>query len=214
MKKRKRRHFSVLYVVGFLFIAAAVILTMNNLNEQETAAEASEQVMTMLQEKKAATVKQRPDGVVNVNVQPVATPIPDYIIDPTREMPVQNINGNDYIGVLSMPTIDIELPVMNEWSYPKLKVAPCRYCGTAYLENFVICAHNYDRHFGRINTLHQGDKIIFTDMAENVFEYEVSSIEILRPYQVSEMKNSGFDLTLFTCTIGGATRVTVRCTKL
>ena len=45
---------------------------------------------------------------------------------------------------------------MESWSYPKLKVAPCRYRGSAYLDDLIIAAHNYDRHFGRINTLLPG----------------------------------------------------------
>jgi sortase A len=38
-------------------------------------------------------------------------------------------------------------------------------------------------------------------------------LEILRPTAVEEMISGDWDLTLFTCTIGGATRVTIRCEK-
>lgn len=41
--------------------------------------------------------------------------------------------------------------------------------------------------------------------------YEVAEIEILSPDAVEEMTEDDGDLTLFTCTLGGGSRVTVRC---
>ena len=52
----------------------------------------------------------------------------------------------------------------------------------------------------------------FTDGDGNVFTYQVAALEQLLPTQVKEMSAGGWDLTLFTCTIGGQQRVTVRCT--
>ena len=51
-------------------------------------------------------------------------------------------------------------------------------------------------------------------MDGNVFSYKVGEIITLQPEAVEEMTESDWDLTLFTCTIGGATRVTVRCEKV
>ena len=140
--------------------------------------------------------------------------VPDYILNPRMDMPVVRHEGNDYIGVLEIPRLGLRLPVMSEWSYPKLKKAPCRYAGTAYLDNFVISAHNYDSHFGRLKKLTEGESIFFTDADGNRFTYEVAMIETLQPASISEMKNSEFDLTLFTCTVGGKMRVTVRCDRV
>jgi sortase A len=39
----------------------------------------------------------------------------------------------------------------------------------------------------------------------------VAEVETLEPTAVEEMTNSGYALTLFTCTYGGQSRVTVRC---
>lgn len=46
------------------------------------------------------------------------------------------------------------------------------------------------------------------------FEYEVVSLEILIPEDVEPMEEGDWDLTLFTCTIGGKTRITVRCARM
>jgi sortase A len=127
------------------------------------------------------------------------------------EMPVKMIKGKKYIGILEMPTLNLMLPVLSEWSYPNLKLAPCRYTGSAYESNMVIAAHNYLTHFGRLKELNIGDTIIFKDMDGNRFVYEVYETEILQPTDIDKMKDGGYDLTLFTCTIGGKTRYTVRC---
>lgn len=148
------------------------------------------------------------EGKAEVETEPV---FPDYVLDPNMEMPVENIDGIDYIGILRIPSLDLELPVISQWSYPHLKTAPCRYAGSAYQNNLIICAHNYTSHFGNLKKLPEGDSITFTDVDGNVFTYEVELLETLHPVDTEEMERGGWDLTLFTCTIGGAYRVTVCC---
>ena len=121
------------------------------------------------------------------------------------------IDGHIYIGYLSMPTVELELPIMFEWSYEKLTIAPCRYYGTLRGKDLVLLAHNYDRHFGRLNDLKVGDPVYFTEMDGTVTAYKVVARDILDPYAVGEMTAGLYDLTLFTCTYGGRSRVTVYC---
>lgn len=133
-------------------------------------------------------------------------------------MPTVKIEGKEYIGVLSIPTIDISLPVLSRLSKSGLKAAPCRYVGSAYLDSLVIAAHNYKAHFGKLKELRIGDRLSFTDADGNIFYYEVGETEILAPDATEEMTDSDWDLTLFTCTLactlGGKNRVTVRCFRL
>lgn len=139
---------------------------------------------------------------------------PDYLLNPEMDMPELKVDGRQYIGVLKIPSLKLQLPIMGEWSYPKLRTAPCRYVGSVYQNNMVICGHNYDRHFGRLKTLKIGAEVDFTDAEGNVFRYKVVELETLKPYAVNQMKSGDWDLTLFTCTIGGRTRVTVRCERV
>lgn len=53
------------------------------------------------------------------------------------EMATVEVDGYDCIGVLSIPVLSIKLPVLTEWSYEKLKNAPCHYYGTYYEKDFV-----------------------------------------------------------------------------
>lgn len=142
--------------------------------------------------------------------------IPDYQLNPEMEMPEVSIPGLEEagcIGILEIPSINIKLPVLSTWSYSLLKKAPCRYTGSIYLDNMVIAAHNSEAHFKKISNLQEGDIVTFTDAVGNVFTYTVAGIELLQPDEVDNMTNGQWSLTLFTCTYGGASRVTVRCEK-
>lgn len=137
---------------------------------------------------------------------------PDYVKNPKKEMPTSKVKGSDYIGVLEIPRLKLELPVMSSWSYPKLRKAPCRFEGSAYSGDLIIAGHNYSRHFGRLKNLVKGDTVRFTDAAGNVFMYQVSGQEKLGGTDLTRMRAGEWDMTLFTCTYGGRSRVTVRCT--
>ena len=133
--------------------------------------------------------------------------LPEFIRYPAMEMPTVTIKGEAYIGTLRIPTLDLELPVISQWSYPGLKLAPCRYWGSAYQENLIIAAHNYKAHFGRIKSLEIGAPVAFTDVDGNHFHYVVEEIETLSATAREEMKAGGWPLTLFTCTPGGQSQL-------
>lgn len=124
------------------------------------------------------------------------------------------IDGYAYVGYLSIPAINLEVPVMSEWDYTRLKIAPCRYAGSAGTGNLVICAHNYTRHFGPIRNLVSGDLVYFTDMDGMIWKYEVVLADLLSSAEVEDMTAGDYALTLFTCTYSGQSRVTVRCKRV
>lgn len=192
---------------GLLLIAAALLLTGFNLWDERRATESAGEV---LRELDAVCLEQQQAEEPGTK-DPGEAEIPDYILDPSRDMPAVEVDGNAYIGVLELPSLGLELPVMETWSYPNLREAPCRYSGSTYQDDMVIAAHNYKTHFGRLKELMAGDEVRFTDTEGNVFRYAVAELEILGKYDVEEMKSGGWALTLFTCTYGGQNRVTVRC---
>ena len=103
---------------------------------------------------------------------------------------------------------------MSDWSYPQLKIAPCRYWGSAYDDSLVIMAHNYERHFGRIGSMEPGAPVQFIDANGTIYRYVVAKQEILQKQDVDEMISEDWDLTLFSCTYGGEKRVTVRLNRV
>lgn len=131
-----------------------------------------------------------------------------------RKMKTVNINGDEFIGTITIPVLNLELPVMSEYSYSRLKKAPCRYYGNLFTNDLIICAHAYETFFANLIKLKQNDLIVFTDVDGNNYAYEVLEIEILKPTDVDKMVNNDFDLTLYTCTSDNMNRVTVRCNRV
>ena len=196
--------------IGVLLLAAALLLTVYNLWSDARAGASSgsalEYLLTDMEKNTDADPAIHTDGE-----DPEDVYIPDYILNPEMDMPEEEVNGHRYIGVLKIPALSLELPVISAWSYPNLKIAPCRYSGSAYSSDMVIAAHNYQSHFGRLKMLSQEDSVVFTDVDGNVFQYKVVETETLSPYATEEMVSGDWDLTLFTCTVGGQSRVVVRC---
>ena len=194
----------VCIICGLILLLTSLGLTGYNILDERRAGESAERAYGLLRSQALEPGElQLPEGLI-----PPHQAVPEL---PMREV---EIDGHAYIGYLNLPTLDLELPVMSEWSYPKMKIAPCRYWGSVYLDNMVIAAHNYVDHFGRLGSIAVGDPVIFTDVDGNVFEYTVSELLQLNPNQTLNMvKGLDWDLTLFTCTVGGQYRVTVRCVR-
>lgn len=188
MKKGKK-----LMTVGLLMIIAALFLTSYNLWDERRANASAAGVL---------------EQITLPSLDEEATP--DYLLNSSMEMPTKTIDGFSYIGVLDIPALDISLPIMADWSYPKLKIAPNRYLGSVYTDDMIIAGHNYRNHFGSLKVLSYGDKISFTDMDGNIFDYKVVAVEELKATDVQLMEDGDWDLTLFTCTLGGERRTTIR----
>lgn len=195
---------------GLLLMAAALLLTCYNLWDERRAAASAEGVLGEL----PAEMRSAENAGTTETDEMGEIEIPGYLLNPEMEMPAVEIDGEGYIGTLKIPALDLELPVMEEWSYPRLRKAPCRYSGSAYRGDMVIAAHNYKTHFGRLKELRPGDEVTFIDADGNVFRYAVAETETLGGGDVEEMRAGDWDLTLFTCTYGGKSRVTVRCSLL
>lgn len=184
--------------LGLLLLAAALFLAAYNQNTSNQAQRISEAVIEELEKPPVWTESQRTEPT-----------------EPTqdREMPVQIIDGLAYIGTLSIPSLELALPVLSQWNDANLKTAPCRYQGSVYDGSLIICAHNYASHFGKLKDLRVGDTACFTDMDDIVYRYTVVGQETLDATDIAGMEEGDWDLTLFTCTAGGQTRVTVRLEK-
>lgn len=192
-----------LMLLGAAMICGSLGLLLFNQQQQTMAARSVDAVMpqlvTAIHESKRLPEESQP---------PQELPLQQ------REMVVQEIDGHNYIGFVGIPALELELPVMADWTYPQLKIAPCRFTGSIFTDDLVIMAHNFERHFGRIRDLKPGDTVTFTDMEGQTISYEVVVLDILHPTAVENMTAGEYDLTLFTCTYGGKSRVTVRCDRM
>lgn len=206
---------NICIILGTALLLGALSLSLHNRSEDEAARQASNehlaQLVQMLSEANPAVTDEgqpEPDWLAQQVLAPK-----DLLTEEDLKMTETVIDGYAYIGYLSMPTLGLELPVLSDWDYTKLNIAPCRYHGTLRGEDLVIMAHNYSCHFGPISRLQEGDEVLFVDMDGILTRYQVVGSDILNPFSSREITAGLYDLTLFTCTYGGKSRVTVYCNR-
>lgn len=193
---------NMLNIAGVVFLCLAFILSVYNLSQIYGAGDGMNEACSELSAR------------IDSSGLPVDYPeevIPDYLLNPDMEMPTEEIDGLDYIGKVVFPGYGKEFPVVSEWSYPNLDVAPCRYSGSAYQNDLILFAHNYPGQFDFLKSMVVGDSVSFTDVDGNEFRYQVKSIDTLKPSQTDELESGNWDLTLFTCTSTGTARIVLRC---
>ena len=224
-------------VLGIAALLAAAGLLYYNNWESQSAMEASNSVLVQMRQQEVAgqkdevhrnnlatqesgtyyyewqTEQEQLDETVESTENPYADHV-DTFDEAAKEMTVVEIGGYDFIGYLSVPVLKLELPVMSEWDYQRLRRAPCRQFGSTKTDDLVIAAHNYPSHFGRFSQLRSGDLLTFTDMDSVVILYEVVAIDVLEPTASDAVRYSGFELVLYTCTYGGESRVVVFCDRV
>ena len=198
LKKRDRE--ALLVSLSILLMAASFGLYTYNVMDSNRAGAAAQTVVNQLHSDMPAAG--------NTESETASTPEP--MPEPYKAMQTKMVNGQPYIGTLQIPALSLELPVIAEWSYPALRIAPCRYMGSVYQDNMILCAHNYSTHFGRLTELKVGDEAVFSDMEGNAYTYRMTAQEILPGTDPEAMEKGEWDLTLFTCTLGGKNRVTIR----
>lgn len=178
---------------GIILMLAAASLFCWNMYEDKQAEKAAQEVLSDLT-KQLGSVSE--------------------VVDPYEdEMKTLTSEDYEYIGYLSIPAVGINLPVMAEWDYDRLRIAPCRYTGSVKTGDLVIAAHNYSAHFRPLWHIPIGESVIFTDVDGVRSTYKVEDVETLSPTSVEEMVGGEYALTLFTCNYGGSARVTVRCSR-
>lgn len=191
-------------VLGGILMMGMVLLILHNSFENHRAGREADEALLSV---KGIVIEPVPKEAQSEEVQLAGE-------ESSSEMTVVEIDGYGYIGYLSIPELELELPIMSEIDTIRLKTAPCRYYGSTKTDDLVIAGHNYARHFGTLYTLKTGDSVTFTDMDGVIHDYEVEELEILAATEVPDMIEGKYPLTLYTCTFGGKERVTVRCKKI
>ena len=211
-----KKHGLICVVLGTLLLTAAVSLVFYNRSENEKSGEAAQSVLVEL----AEVIPPPPPTEPKTEIPTAADIFAEYDIEPTtvpKEETTVVIAENGYIGIVKIPDLQLELPVMGDWSYPKLNIAPCRYKGSVGEGDIIIAAHNYWSHFGRLSELGGGEIFTFTEADGTVHTYEITEIIQLDGRDIEGMdfgSADSWDMTLFTCTLGGQSRVTVRAIEV
>lgn len=185
---------------GVLLLAGALALFAYNRWDAARADAAANETLAQV----VASISETDDGAASATATSPLDPAMTEVV----------IDGYAYVGYLSIPSAGIELPVTATWDYERLQIAACRYSGTTKTDDLVIAAHNYALDYlGVFTPVEPGTPVYFTDMDGVRTAYEVVLTETLLPTAVDDMTAGAYDLTVFSCTYGGANRVAIRCDR-
>ena len=231
-KTNKKRNpiAALLVAIGIISLLIAGGWYLHNLLEDIAAEHASREIVEVLSD----VIEERQEGedgkkgsetsetTADTDTAETKDYIDDYVdpvTDPSMiEMDTEVVEEVPYIGIIEIPSAGLKLPVSYNWDYGLLSVSPCRYKGSYLTDDMVICAHDYGSHFRAIRSLGIGESVFFTAMTGERIKYIVSNIETVQPTDIDKMivntsegsESHLWDLTLFTCNIGGQTRCAVR----
>ena len=150
---------------------------------------------------------------INHSPEPSMDEILESDDEPYTTGPVTMVGDYEYIGVLDLPALNLSLPIMSDWDYERLKMAPCRQFGSAATDDLVIAGHNYINHFGSLGMLKAGDSVTFTGTDGAVNAYVVSETATISPTETEKVTESGYPLVLCTCTYGRQSRIVIYCSR-
>lgn len=209
MKALKR----ILILGGTALLLAALSLCIYNVMQDRTADKRSREILSELRQL-------IPETSAEANTRSTENPADDiyasYQQEEQSDTPLPetiDLDGKKYCGVISLPTLGLELPVCDSCTYDDLNTSPCRFSGSAADNDLIIAAHNFSSHFGNLDRLNTCDEILFTDVSGTVRSYRVDEIRLIDGYDSEGMiygKGTDWDITLFTCNLSGQARIAVR----
>ena len=189
------RPHQVLPTVGLLLIVWALWLAASTAYGSFCAGRASQRIVAQLAEEFAAE-----------EVETIHALSPD-----DDAMPSVNVDDTDYLGIIAVPTLGMELPVASSWSDEQLRISPCTYDGSYLADDLVICGEGYASQFGRLRSIGIASKVHLSIPGGSAIDYVVSNVEVERLEEIGAIMDD-WDLTLFTFNVDGSCLV-VRCVR-
>ena len=128
-------------------------------------------------------------------------------------------NGRTYsmVGSISIPSINVNYPILSETTDTLLKVSVCKFwgCDPNEVGNLCIAGHNYrnKKFFSKAINLVVGDIIEITDLNDQTLQYSVCDKYTVDPNDVSctsQLTNGKKIITLITCTNDSQQRVVIK----
>ena len=189
------------FIVLVFLISAAIIISINILNVYEEREEYEVKNKDVVKQVKAYIDELN----LNENVQKFDV----------------KFEGYDVIGLLKIPAIDLEYPIISETTDATMKISISRFWGgdvNGY-GNLSLAGHNnYNgTMFGKNNKLKLGDIVELTDLSGNLIKYEIKEIFKTNPNDTSVLKtenDSIREVTLITCSNGRKERLIIKALEI
>ena len=141
-------------------------------------------------------------------------------IDVIKEID-EEIEGYKVVGIINIPKINIEYPILEKTNKESLKLSITKFWGEKINQkgNVVLAGHNNlnNKMFGKIDKLENGDIIELTDSQMVAVEYQVFDKYIIDPNDINcifPIEENTREVTLITCTNRDKNRLVVKAREI
>ena len=177
MKKTVNR---LIMVLGILLIIAAAALLLFSQYVEKQAAEGIKQDVTAILSVMPDVHAGAPDGRQN------------------REMPVMELNGTDFAGLIEVPSYHAVLPLGSAWDRREASLHPCIYTGSMYDSSLIIGGSGSSGQLDFTDRISGGDLVTVTDMTGLRFSYLVYDVIRTKDVSYENLTAQDADLVLFS----------------
>lgn len=197
-------------IILFVMIITILVLSVkakcfsNNSESEENV------IPAKIEEEKEIEIEEEKD-IEEINTQEIESEeeqkeVPAQSTEKVKSYTASNGQNYDSIGILNIPSLNIQYPILSSTSEQTLKVALTKYWGGNPNEvgNLCISGHNYknSKFFGKLQNIKNGDIIQITDLNGQTLDYKVYDTKIVDPSDTSctsQLTNGNIEITLITC---------------
>lgn len=191
-----------LIIIGIIIIVTIVLIAIkyagNAKNEKE---------MTNVVEQIKNTNLELPNNVENIEENDTITEI--------------EIDGYKVLGIIRIPKIELEYPILNETNKISMKKSITKFWGPNLnsVGNLTLAGHNNKdgTMFGKVKKLEIGDIIEIEDLYKNIVQYKIFDMYVIDPNDVSCVESvdaNSKEVTLITCTNGNRNRLITKAREI
>lgn len=141
---------------------------------------------------------------------PPRTPgLPGLFAD--SSMPVLELEGTDFCGILEIPAYGTRLPIGNQWRGSDTRKYPCRFRGSVYDNTLVIGGSDQTGQLPFCDRIQIGERITVTDLTGMEFSFFLTRVDRSKSPEAVWLTESGKDLTIFVRDASSLEYLALRC---
>ena len=225
--RRKKKMYKIQFFLSVLLVCLLFSYYIYADYDRNKSEEVSKEILQGIQ--KTENVEPKVDNTIKEYDGIIVVAIDD---EPTNTPQVQQTLSQEYVAedgtvykvdaTLNIPSLDINYPVLSDWSEELLKISLNKYWGPEPNEvgNYCIVGHNYrsGKMFGQLPAISNGDIIELTDTKYGrTVKYEVYDRYQIDPTDTactSQLTGGKKEITLITCKEYGTQRLVVKAKEV
>lgn len=169
----------MLSIIGYVMIILSVSFVIISTIQQNNAVKKAEEITSAIHDV-------LPDITISV---------PQKISN--LQMPVMEIDRQNFVGLIEASGYSKELPIYSSWSENKISSYPCRFSGSVYSNDLIICGSSNAGQFDFMKTISLNYFIYITDFYGYKYKYSVSDIQTTKDVSAQNLNSFNADLLLF-----------------